>query len=148
LVVFWGTFPQIMSLIVLTKKGPSLGWTRHLSHKPWILAARFELGEEEKKTYKDMKSNKRVTFHLFREKLPLKRPTSKLCSRWCPRLHQVCPVSEWNSQGLRFYKWGRIFHFPIDFWMDVTILLPVIRTTLIKRCKQTVITPQCTDWRR
>ena len=36
--------------------------------------------------------------------------------------NDVCQVSKWNFQGLPFYNFagGRIFHFPIDFWMGLT----------------------------
>ena len=49
------------------------------------------------------KSHKRVIFHLFGEKPPLERSTSKLCSRRCPRRNHVCQVSKLNFQGLRVY---------------------------------------------
>jgi len=43
----------------------------------------------------------------------------KLFSRWRSRRNYMCQASKWNFQGLRFYM-GRIFHFPIDFWMGLT----------------------------
>ena len=39
--VFGSTFSRMMSLIILTPKKPSLGWTRHLSHKPRVFSYRF-----------------------------------------------------------------------------------------------------------
>ena len=43
--------------------------------------------------------------------------TQKLHSEWCPQHNHVCQVSNWNLHGLRFYRGGQIFDFPIDFSM-------------------------------
>ena len=85
--IFWGVlgahFHQMMSLIVVTpKKDHPWAEPRHLSHKPRKSVARFELGvgaRKKDRTGQDRtgKSHKRVIFHLFVEKLPLKRCTGK-----------------------------------------------------------------------
>jgi len=56
----------------------------------------------------------------------------KLCSKWRLRRNHVCQVSKWNFQGLQFYR-GRVFHFPIDFWMGLTTALLVKPASIMKQ---------------
>ena len=77
---------------------------RHLSHKAWISATRFELGVGTRK--KDRTGWGKVTKELYFTYLG-RRPYwrdlhQKLCSRWCPRRNHVCQVSKWNFQGVKF----------------------------------------------
>jgi len=69
---FWGTFPQMMSLIVLTPKGPSLGRTTSFEPLSLNIGRKVRAGRwnEKKRTVQNRtgKSHKRVIFHLFGEK--------------------------------------------------------------------------------
>jgi len=129
LVGFWGTFPQVISLFVLTPKRtvPGLNyviwaikreyWPRGLS---WVL-------EREKRivyrTGQHRKGQEKVTTVLFFTYLWRSSHWSdlhqKLFSMWPLWCNHVCQVSKWNFQGLWFYR-GRIYHFPTDFWMGLT----------------------------
>jgi len=77
--VFLGTFPpNNVTLRPNPQKGRPWAEPRYLSHKACISSARFKLGvgARRKRTGQE-KSHKRVIFHLFGEKPPLMRSTSK-----------------------------------------------------------------------
>jgi len=79
---FLGTFP---SKNVTHRPNPKKNrpWTepRHVSHKVWISATWFKLGigtRKKKDRTGPEKSHKRVIFHLFGKKPPIKRSTWKI----------------------------------------------------------------------
>jgi len=75
-----------MSLIVLTPKGPFLGGTTSFEPQNVNISCAVGAGrwKKKKKTVPvhdrtgQEKGNKSVTFHLFGDKLPLKRSVSKI----------------------------------------------------------------------
>jgi len=76
--------------------------SRHLSHKAWISAARFELGVGTRKQ-KGQHRKKVTKYFIYLGRSPHSSDLrQKLCNRWTPRRNQVCQVSKWNFQGLRF----------------------------------------------
>jgi len=115
--VFWAHFPQVMSLIVVTPKRTVLGqnhviWAINRSHgSSWAY-------EREKKD-RTGKSHKRVINYLWR---------SPHWSDVHENLYLVGDVldvitcAKFQKEIFRGYDFteGRIFHFPIDFWMGLT----------------------------
>jgi len=78
---FWGVLGHISPNDVThhpnSKKDRPWAEPHHLSHKPRKSVARFELAVWTRKKDKTGKSHKRVIFHLFVEKPPLKQCTWK-----------------------------------------------------------------------
>jgi len=105
----------MMSLIVLTPKGPSFrAETRHLSHKAWISVLRFELGVCARKKGLDRKKVTKGLYFTYLERSSHRSDVHEyLLGRWCSRRNHVYQVSKWNFKGLRFYTGS---NFPFSYW--------------------------------
>jgi len=111
-----------MTSIILTLRGHLLAWeTCYLSHKMWKLLQRFDLGTCPKKKDRTGQSKKTQRCYISPtlEKSPLNWFAPKLHSSCCPHHNHVYKVSNWNFQGLWFYK-DHIFWFSIDSCMGLT----------------------------
>jgi len=107
---FWwvlgADFPQIVPFIVLTPKDRPRAESRHLSHKAWISAARFELGVG------------------TREKRSTGRDRIKVTKGLCSVLFLSLPRSEgWPHHGRTF----SIYLYHLSFWL--TLPQRVLSTT-------------------
>ena len=96
---------------------------RHLSLKTRKSVARLELGVGASKKDRTGQNRKKVTKGLYFTYL-WRSPhwsdvNENFCSRWCSRPNDVCQVSKWNFQGLRFYR-GSNFPFYHWFWIGLT----------------------------
>ena len=106
-------FPQMMLLIALTPKSTILG----LNHVIWAINREYRsrgfswaLEREKKGQDRAGKSHKRVIFHVFAEKPPLKRCTWKICFG---DVLDVITCAKFQNEIFRGYDFtgGRIFHF-------------------------------------
>ena len=101
---------------VTYRLNPKRAEPRHLSHKGWISAARFELGvwRRIKGQYRtgQEKSQKRLYLTYLGRSPHWSDLHQKLC-RWPCRRNHVCQVSKWNFPGLRFYRGS---NFPFSYW--------------------------------
>ena len=118
---FWVTFPpNDVTHRPNPKKDHPWAEPRHLSHKLWISVARLELVfGTRKRTGK--KSQKRYISPIWGE-----APTEAMYVKIClvGDVLDVITCAKFQSAILRGYDFtgGRIFHFPIDFWMGLTIV--------------------------
>jgi len=119
----------MMSLIILTpQRRPSLDLTTSvLSDKTWTSASWFELRArrwiEKERTVQDRKNHIRVTFHLFEDNPQWNDRHQKFGTR--DYVEDVNVVDDvlgiiTCAKFLDDFTAGRIFHFPIDFWMGLT----------------------------
>jgi len=62
-----------------------------------------------------IKSHKSVNslFDVFGENPHITDLPQNLHVGWCPRHNHVCQISEWNFEGLRFYRES---NFPFSYW--------------------------------
>ena len=121
---FWGTFPpNDVTHRPNPKKDRPWAEPRHLSHKAWISVAGFELGVCAREKGQDRKkSHKRPKGYIS----PIwgEAPTEAMYMKIClvGDVLDVITCAKFQNKILRGYDFtgGRIFHFPIDFWMGLT----------------------------
>jgi len=93
-----------------------------MSHKAWISAAGFELGVGARK--KDRTGQEKATKGLYFTYLGRSPHSSDLHQKLCivGDLLHVITCSKFQNEIFRGYDFtgGRIYHFPIDFWMGLT----------------------------
>jgi len=114
---FWGTFPPSD---VIHRPSPKMDhpWaeSRHLSHKPRISVARFELGVGTRK--KDRTGQEKVTKGLYLTYL-WRSPTEAMYMKIClvDDVLDIITCAKFQNEIFWGYDFtgGRIFHFPIAF---------------------------------
>jgi len=117
---FWGTFSPNNVTHHRHPKRTVLG----LNHVIWAIKREYRPRgsswalEEEKRTRQE-KVTKGLYFTYSGRSPHWSDLHQKLCSRWSRPHNHVCKVSRWTFRGYDFTG-GRIFHFPIDIWMDLT----------------------------
>ena len=104
---FWGTFPQMMSLIILIPKRTVLG----LNHVIWAInrenrspGSSWACEREKKDRTGQEKVTKGLYFTYLWRSPHWSDVHENLCNGWCSRHNHVCQVSKWNFQGLQFYR--------------------------------------------
>ena len=110
LVVLGEYFPKMTSIIVLNPKDRPWPEPRHLIHKAWISASRFELGVGSRKKDSTGQDRKKLQKGYI-SRIWGEAPTDAIHIKNCV-VGDVLGVP--NFQGLRFTG-SRIFYFPIDF---------------------------------
>ena len=114
---FWGVFGAHFPQYDVThcpnpKKDHPWAEPRYLSHIPRKSVARFELGVGARKKGLDRKKVTKGLYFTYLWRSPHWSTYENLCSGWCSQRNHVCQVSEWNFQGLQFYRGSnRIFIF-------------------------------------
>jgi len=117
---FWAHFPQMMSLIVLTPKRTILG----RNHIIWAInrenrsrGSSWALEREKKRT---RKKSQRGHISPICGEAPTEAMFMKICL--VGDVLGIITCAKFQKEIFRGYDFtgGRIFHFPIDFWMGLT----------------------------
>jgi len=115
---FWGTFPP--NDVTNPQKDRLWAEPRHLSHTARISVAQFELGVWTRKKGHDRKKSQKGYISPIWGEAPTDAMYMKICL--LGDVLDVITCAKFQNEILRGYGFigGRIFHFPIDFWMGLT----------------------------
>jgi len=136
LVNFRGSYPQNLTLIILTPKGTSLAENASFepSRKiyPGVRPGRVPEKKSQNRKGQPTKRHNNVIFHICGEKPPLMILQPNLARGRCPGRNHTCQILRWKFKGFRFYG-GRILAFYVDFAYGphcCATALPVIRSPI------------------